>query len=462
MEETIAAQREAAHILRPICFMIMPYGKKPTASDKGPATINYDALWDKALFPLINTDLNYNAIRADQDLGAMIIKEMIERLTMADLVIADVSTPNPNVYYEIGVRHASKETGCVMISADWSRQTFDIDQMRQVRYPLPEGEISDDTAAAVREKLKGSINPLIAGKSPVYDCLPGYPGKLDESRASSFRNQMEDLSKFSTEVRAIRLLPDGERVEPIQHLTAKYADVANKLPAVALEIIYLLRDSVQWRATTDFIKQLPEYVKNLPVVKEQGCLAQSKSGNTIEAIAALEELIKVHGDSSERRGLLGGRFKSLYRETKDPSHLNRSIAEYDKGMRLDLNNYYPSSNLPRLYLIRNRAGDKEKAKAAATVTLMACERSAKMNTGDQWVLPTLLGAAFNSGNVDEAQRIFEEMDSTGPEPFKLQTTIPDLEASLSIIQQEDIKEQLTSILEEIKKLQKSKESSEGN
>src|ERR1051325_382825 len=178
--------------LRPICFMIMPYGEKPTFSDKGPATINYNALWDKALFPFIEEDLGYNAIRADQDLGAMIIKEMIERLALADLVIADVTTPNPNVYYEIGVRHAAKETGCVMIAADWGKPTFDIDQMRQVRYPLPEGTITDETAGAVRKALQNTVQKLIEGRSPVFECIPGFPAKSDINNVTAFRKQVEE------------------------------------------------------------------------------------------------------------------------------------------------------------------------------------------------------------------------------------------------------------------------------
>src|SRR3954463_2000351 len=111
-----------------ICFMVMPFGKKANPDpQRGPATIDFDALWEKALEPFIRRDLGFQAIRADQEIGALIIVEMIERLAVSDLVIADVTIPNGNVYYEVGVRHAARETGCVMIAAEWSRQLFDID-----------------------------------------------------------------------------------------------------------------------------------------------------------------------------------------------------------------------------------------------------------------------------------------------------------------------------------------------
>ena len=55
--------------------------------------------------------LGYEPVRADQDTGSMIITQMIERLYFADLVLADMTIPNGNVYYEVGIRHAAKENG---------------------------------------------------------------------------------------------------------------------------------------------------------------------------------------------------------------------------------------------------------------------------------------------------------------------------------------------------------------
>lgn len=52
-----------------------------------------------------------------------------------------MTIPNGNVYYEVGVRHAAKKTGCVLLAADWSKQLFDVAQMRTVRYPLSDGNV---------------------------------------------------------------------------------------------------------------------------------------------------------------------------------------------------------------------------------------------------------------------------------------------------------------------------------
>jgi pentatricopeptide repeat protein len=440
--------------LKPVCFMIMPYGTKPTMADipGNPATINYDELWEKTFRPLIEDDLGYLAIRADQDLGALIIKKMIERLALSDLVIAEVTTPNANVYYEIGVRHAAKNTGCVLISADWSKQNFDLNQIAQVRYPLSEGTISDNTAKLARDTLKTRVIPMINGTSPVYECLPGYPGQVKIENIEAFRKQMDDLSVFSAELKNIRLMPQDKRAALTQQLIDKYKKLTAIMPLISMEIIYLLRDNADWETLVSFIDTLSEPLKSAPVVQEQRSLARSKSGDHLQAIAVLEDLVKRFGDTSERQGLIGGRYKKLYKDSKDPAHLNKAISAYDQGMRLDLNDFYPSSNLSRLYQTRNRAGDYEKAKAAATVTLISCERARKLDPSNEWLLPTFLAAAFDSGNIEKATDLYNEMSDTGIQPFKRDAVVGDLELAIQLHKDPAVVDQLQNILNDIKAL----------
>jgi hypothetical protein len=70
---------------RPVCFMVMPFSKK-LVPDRG--EVDFDVLWDRAFAPLLR-DLGYDPIRADADLGAPIIADMLIRLTASD--------PNPRV-----------------------------------------------------------------------------------------------------------------------------------------------------------------------------------------------------------------------------------------------------------------------------------------------------------------------------------------------------------------------------
>ena len=289
-------------MVKPMCFMVMPFRTKDTgATPPAPAKVDFDALWEKAFLPLIE-GMGYKAVRADQDLGALIIKDMLERLYFSDLVLADLTTPNGNVYYEVGVRHALKNAGCVLLSSDWSRQLFDLEQICQARYPLPEGAVTDATAAQVRAALADAIPALAQGSTPVFQSLPGYPSEVVGSRASVIREHLDELSDFQATVRAIHAAPVDDRRSRTLALSESFPPDQVKLPGVALEVTHLLRDFADWPDALAYIERLPPAIRDLPIMREQRCLAQSMTGNHLDAIGALEELIQTSGDNSRAPG----------------------------------------------------------------------------------------------------------------------------------------------------------------
>jgi len=445
---------------KPICFMIMPFGTKPTGVDDSslPARINFDELWDKALEPAI-TKLGYLAVRADQDMGALIIQEMLERLTLADLVLADLTIPNGNVYYEVGVRHAAKQMGCVLTAADWARPLFDLNQMRQLRYPLSSEVVSELQAVAIRQVLEAGVPALAQADSPVFS-LPGYPA-VDLSRTLAFKSFVDELSAFQAEVRAVRHAARGERAGRVRALLEAVMGQERKrlepmLPAVAVELLFLIRDYLGWKDTVEFVGRLPDDIRKTPVIREQYCLALSNSGEPLEAIGALEELVQLSGDSSERQGLLGGRYKRLYNQGPDPvdrkRYLQKAIQHYEQGMFLDLNDYYPSCNLPRLLRERGRQGDLERAQAVAQVVVAACERARRLQISDEWLNPTLLGAGFDAGDVVKARELLDLVEEEGPAAWKLDTTIADLERSAAQAQDEKTRQDLLEIIAKLRAL----------
>lgn len=441
-------------ILKPICFMVMPFGEKNTGAEPpAPGKIDFNALWEMAFRPFIE-ELGYIAVRADEDIGGSIIKDMLERLYFSDLVIADLTIPNGNVYYEVGVRHALKNSGCVLVSADWSRQLFDLNQIRQARYPLPDGKVTADTVKVIHAALADAVSLLADGENPVYQTLPGLPSAVDESRATVIRDQLDQLSKFQASVRAVRAAPSGERAAEARALAAAFPPQGAKLPGVALEIVRLLRDFVDWKETQDYIEGLPAEIQALPYLREQHCLARSEQGDRIAAIGALEELIKTSGDTSERQGLLGGRYKRLYRDaTSDGDKLRflgMAIEHYNRGMMLDLNDYFPSGNLPLLYRQRGRRGDDARAKAAATIARLACDRAITLGRDDVWTRPTLLVVAFFEGNLDEVDELCERVIEEGAAKWQSKTALEDLSAAIASTPDEEVKKGLSAAYDRLK------------
>jgi hypothetical protein len=279
-----------------ICFMIMPYGRKATQGEPSsnvPGEVDFDALWDRAFAPTI-ASLGYESVRADQDTGALIVNQMIERLYFADLVLADMTIPNGNVYYGVGLRHAAKKTGCVLLASDWSKQLFDAAQLRTLRYPMPEGDITTVTAAGIVSAIRDPIAKLAKGASPMHEAIRGYPYQVDETSASTMNDVMAAMAAFQGEISAVRLLPDASQMARAKELVTQYWKTP-VTPPTALALVLLMKKSAgnadDWTWITDFIGKLPADEAEQEEVRELNAFALFNAGKPIDAIAKLKALI---------------------------------------------------------------------------------------------------------------------------------------------------------------------------
>jgi tetratricopeptide (TPR) repeat protein len=414
--------------------MVMPFGTKP-APDHG--DIDFNALWDRAFAPLLR-DLGYNPIRADQDLGASIIADMLIRLTASDLVVADLAVANANVYYEIGVRHAARRPGCVLIAPEWAKALFDLEQIRHLPYPLPGGALSDGTVAAIDEALRPHLRDAASSPSPVYQLVPGYPGELPRDASANFQAFVGHLTAFQGQAAAIRAAPAAQQGRLVETLLAAYPLDQPQSPAIVLELVRLARDHLGFARVLEIMDHLPDSLAQSPEMLEQRGLALGKSGRDPEAIAKLEQLITLYGPNPERQGILGGRYKEMSRAASAPGgsdldarrYLAKAIESYTAGMWLDLNEYYCSSNLPRLLRRRNGTGDNELALEAAEITRRAGQRAQRIDRHDDWLVPTLLGAAFDAADAAEAETIRDQILDAGASPWMVASTLEDLRASI--------------------------------
>ena len=103
-------------------------------------------------------------------------------------------------------------------------------------------------------------------------------------------------------------------------------------------------------------------------------------------------------------------------------------------MDLDLNAYYCSGNLPRLYRLRGDDGDEELAQSVGQVVIAACERARRQGAADPWLRSTLLGAAFDADDIDKAEKLVKEVATEGAAAWQLESTLRDLEISTQYIE----------------------------
>ena len=80
----------------------------------------------------------------------------------------------------------------------------------------------------------------------------------------------------------------------------------------------------------------------------------------------------------------------------------------------------------------------------------ACERAKRRNASDEWLRPTLLGAAFDAGDVDAALSLLAEIEQEGPAAWRLATTVADLEFSLQYVADGAKRTALTDIIKRLR------------
>lgn len=135
------------------CFVIMPIGTQTI----GNITLSEDKLREKYDYVIKNAILkanpNLDVIRADEELNpGSISNDIFTKLMHSKYVISDITYPNPNVFYELGIRHAIRP-GTILIREKVNFSIpFDISHLRHIEYTQePSG--MDKLATELRKRF---------------------------------------------------------------------------------------------------------------------------------------------------------------------------------------------------------------------------------------------------------------------------------------------------------------------
>jgi hypothetical protein len=187
------------------CFVIAPIGDEGTPTRK-----RSDTVLKHIIAPVVESR-GYTAMRADRlAQPGLITGQVLQRIVDDELVIADLTNSNPNVFYELALRHALRKP-LVQIIAKNERIPFDVAGMRTVQ--LDESDL--DSVAAAKEEIGRQI-----------DSMERDPGS------------METPISFSLDIHSLRETgdPEGrslaELAEAVSELRAEMrsgADTARRL-----------------------------------------------------------------------------------------------------------------------------------------------------------------------------------------------------------------------------------------
>lgn len=410
---------------RPLCFVLMPFGQKPDSSGR---LIDFDAVYGEILKPAIET-AELDPIRADEEkAGGIIHKPMFERLILCEYAVADLTTANANVFYELGVRHAVKpHTTVPVFAASGARLPFDVADLRTIPYQLsPDGKPS--TAAADRAALVSVLGAAKQGNvdSPVYQLVDGFPD-IQHIKTDVFRERVEYSVKIKEQLAAAR----GAGTAAVAAIEQSLGKLETVEAGVLVDLFLSYRDTKAWAEMERIAKAMPAPLARTVLVREQLGFALNRAGRGGEAERVLLDVIETRGPSSETYGLLGRVYKDRWDAAKKAGQtaraaglLQKAIDAYRKGFEADWRDAFPGINAVTLATLRNPPD--EKVTALAPIVRYAVERKIARGKPDYWDYATLLEIEVLNKNEAGATEALGSALAQSPKSWHTETTARNL------------------------------------
>lgn len=138
----------------PLAFVLMPF-QDP-----------FNKYYNSIILPSIR-EAGFNGLRADQIFGPTeIVQDIWKAINEAEIIIAELTTKNPNVMYELGLSHAIGKS-VIMLSQGIDDIPFDLRSLRCIIYDT----IEPDWAEKLKESIKKYIEASVTGNSKHKDFL---------------------------------------------------------------------------------------------------------------------------------------------------------------------------------------------------------------------------------------------------------------------------------------------------
>lgn len=162
------------HASKKHCFIIMPFSK----TKKNHTKAYWDNHFDNFLKPLVESCSEIEAHRS-VPLRQDILRQIINDLVFSDIVVADLTDSNPNVYWELGVRISFRH-GTVTIANVGSEIPFDLKTKGLLFYdsdPEQRSDFAEKFRLAINDCLSNPNRPdsivleTITGRGSIYSVI---------------------------------------------------------------------------------------------------------------------------------------------------------------------------------------------------------------------------------------------------------------------------------------------------
>ena len=410
-----------------LCFVLMPFGKK---ADVSGTLIDFDAVYRDLIAPAIR-EAGLDPIRADEEMtGGIIHKPMFERLIFCKFAVADLTTANANVFYELGVRHSVRPWSTVLLfSKGGSQLPFDVAPLRAMPYTLtPEGTPADldatkEALAKRLAKAREAASAEPSKDSPVYELVENYPD-IDHTKTDVFRERVEYSVKQKKNLAAAR----EQGADALRAAEKELGDLKSVESGVLIDLFLSYRSVKAWDDMIGLVERMPRELASTVMVREQLGLALNRAGRGDEAEKVLLDLIENRGPSSETYGILGRVYKDRWeaaakggKSLQARGLLDKAIDAYRKGFEADWRDAYPGINAVTLMELKEPP-DPRRLEILPVVSY-AVERKIAAGKPDYWDYATRLELAVLGKDEEKAAQALGDALANVREVWEPETTL---------------------------------------
>lgn len=405
--------------MKPLCFVLMSFGKKRDAKNR---EIDFDLIYEQLIKPAIEAS-DMEAIRADEEMvGGIIHKPMFERLLMCEYAIADLTAANANVFYELGVRHASKPYSTLSIFASDCTLPFDVQMLRAYPYSLDEKRIPNSVEKD-RQNMTRWLNEARkqTTDSPLYQFFDDLkPHFIPHEKTDVFREQVRYSNEAKKTLAQLRREKNRAELKEFENSLT----IADTEGGVLIDLFLSYRALEAWNEMIILAEKMPNYLAHSLMVREQLGLALNREKMGDKAETVLKEALDIYGANSETYGILGRVYKDRWKDEKDPfmkeTWLKEAINTYLKGFESDWRDAYPGINA--ITLMHSLEEPDPRLDELVCVVRYAVKQKIAHSEPDYWDLATLMELEIMSHNVEAAKALLQQALPKADEAFMPKTT----------------------------------------
>ncbi len=414
----------------PLCVVLMPSGKK-----SGPlgTMIDFDAVFDRVVAPAVD-EAGLHALRLERETTGIVDRVAFERLVLSEFAIADVSTQEFLIGYELGVRTGARPAATVLIVAEGLRLPIDAGSIDVVRYRLDDDGRPvrpDHDRATLAEVLRRS-RPS-GGASPFFD-LVDEVGPADVSRLKTdvFRDRVEYSELLKKGLHAAR----SSGLDALIAFREGLGSLDDLEGGVVIDLFLSFRAVKGWTEMIDLVPKMAPTLRRTPLVREQQAFALNRVGRGGEAEQILLDLIADRGPSSETYGLLGRVYKDRWDQARRAGDedaaaiLDKAIEAYLAGFEADWRDAYPGINAVTLMSLRDPPDPR--AEELLPVVRYSVGRRMAAGEPDYWDHATLLELAIMAGSESRARAALADALASVREVWEPEATLGTLRLARAI------------------------------